>query len=169
MNIIGNKDTQTVTSGGKALVELLSGVSLKEMPNIITKNGITTEVYRKDWNIGGANIEHIIHVFLRPNAVSAWHCHHIQTDHFFVTQGSIRLVLFDNRDDSPTKGRLNLFHLSRMRPMLVTVPPYVWHGIQNLESEPSAFINFFDRSYCYEDPDEWRLPINTTDIPYSFS
>jgi dTDP-4-dehydrorhamnose 3,5-epimerase len=55
-----------------------------------------------------------------------------------------------------------------MRPQLLVVPPSVWHGVQNLSTDVSAFVNFFDREYDYEDPDDWRLPPDTAEIPYRF-
>lgn len=165
----GIKDAQTVAADGRILRKLIDGVEIHEMANIITRNGVTTEVVRPEWGIGRLPMEHMIHVTLRAHAVSAWHCHHFQTDRIFVTDGALRIVLFDNRETSPTKGKLDVLHLSRMRPATILIPPFVWHGIQNLEHQTSGFINFFDRAYCHEHPDEWRLPADTDAIPYRFS
>jgi dTDP-4-dehydrorhamnose 3,5-epimerase len=143
-------------------------VQIKATNNIITRNSVTTEVFRKEWGTGPTQIEHMIHVCLRPGAISAWHCHTLQTDHLFVTDGSIRLVLYDDREQSPSYRKLNLLLLSRLDPRLVVIPPGIWHGLQNLELVASSFINFFDREYCYEDPDEWRLPWDSDEIPYRF-
>lgn len=169
MSGIGSKDTQTATPAGPLRHELIDGVALHEMTNIVSRNGITTEVVRPEWGVGALPIQHMIHVALRAHAVSAWHCHHLQTDRLFVTDGSLRVVLFDGRESSPTRGRVDVLHLSRMRPTTLLIPPYVWHGIQNLEPGTSSFINFFDRAYCYENPDEWRLPLDTDIIPYRFA
>jgi dTDP-4-dehydrorhamnose 3,5-epimerase len=53
--------------------------------------------------------------------------------------------------------------------MLVAVPPCVWHGVQNLSREVSCFVNMFDRPYDYSNPDEWRLPADSPDVPYRFT
>ena len=164
----GIKDTQTVAAGGRMLRRLIHGVELQEMQNILTRNGVTTEVLRPEWGIGRLPVRHLIHVTLRAHAVSAWHCHHIQTDRIFVTEGSLRIVLFDDREGSPTRGQLDVLLLGRMRPATLLIPPFVWHGVQNLEGATSGFINFFDHPYCYENPDEWRLPADTDAIPYRF-
>ncbi len=162
------KDKQTVTDDGKQTRTLLEGVAQKEIPNIITRNGITTELYRPEWTVGPDQIRHMIHVSLRAGTISAWHMHEHQTDTFFVTNGSIKLVLFDDRSNSSTQGEINVLYLSRMRPTLITVPPGIWHGLHNIDSAESSFINYFDRPYHYADPDEWRLPLNTDNIPYRF-
>jgi len=169
MDESGIKDAQTVAAGGRVLRRLVDGVQLQEIPNILTRNGVATEVVRPEWDIGRVPIRHMIHVTLRAHAVSAWHCHHLQTDRIFVTDGALRIVLFDDREGSPTRGQLDVLQLGRMRPATLLIPPYVWHGVQNLESQPSGFINFFDHAYCYEDPDEWRLPEDTDAIPYRFT
>jgi dTDP-4-dehydrorhamnose 3,5-epimerase len=164
----GRKDLQTVEPGGRLKLRLPQGTQLHEMPNIVTGNGITTEVYRPDWGLQPDAVRHIIHVRLHAFAISAWHRHLLQTDRIFVTDGSLRLVLFDGRQDSPTHGLVTELRLSRHRPTLVTVPPGIWHGLQNLAGEECGFINFFDRPYQYDDPDEWRLPLDTPEIPFRF-
>ncbi|MDO8334436.1 MAG: dTDP-4-dehydrorhamnose 3,5-epimerase family protein [Nitrosomonas sp.] len=162
------KDQQTATADGKLTRTLLEGVTQKEVSNIITSNGTTTEIYRPEWPVGPDQIRHMIHAILRANAISAWHVHEYQTDTIFVTQGSIKLVLFDDRPHSSTRGQINVFHLSRLRPTLTTIPPGIWHGLHNIDNAESSFINYFDRPYVYSDPDEWRLPFDTDKIPYQF-
>ncbi|PSJ18919.1 cupin domain-containing protein [Nitrosomonas supralitoralis] len=162
------KDHQTVTAEGEPTSVLLTGVKRQEVPNIITANGTTTELYRPEWEVGPEQIQHMIHVIMRANALSAWHVHDFQIDTIFVTNGSIKLVLFDDRDDSATKGQINVFHLSRLRPTLITIPPGIWHGLQNMDNSESSFINYFNNAYIYTDPDEWRLPFDTDKIPYRF-
>jgi dTDP-4-dehydrorhamnose 3,5-epimerase len=147
----------------------IDGVLLREIKNVVTHNGVTTEVYREDWGVTVNGPQQILHVDLRPAALSAWHMHRGRYDHLLVVSGHIKVVLHDGREDSPSQGRTEVFVLSPMRPTLVVIPPAVWHGVQNLDSAGhSSFINFFDKQYDYEDPDEWRLPPDTEEIPYRF-
>lgn len=162
------KDKQSMTPDWEPVRELIDGVRIKEVKNILTNNGVTTEVFREDWNATGKEVKHIIHVSFHPRAVSAWHRHEFQTDAILVTRGFIKMVLYDDRETSPTRGLVNVLNLGASRPGLVVVPPYVWHGLQNMSDEISSFINFFDRQYRYDDPDEWRLPADTPEIPYTF-
>jgi dTDP-4-dehydrorhamnose 3,5-epimerase len=39
-----------------------------------------------------------------PEVVKGWHYHKKQTDHFVVVKGMSKVVLYDSREDSPTKG-----------------------------------------------------------------
>jgi dTDP-4-dehydrorhamnose 3,5-epimerase len=165
----GVKDEPHVTPGFDVQRDdLLEGVHAFEVKNIVTGNGFTTEVFRPDWGVAELPIQHVIHVSLHAGVVSAWHQHRIQTDHIFVVSGTLRIVLYDDREDSSTRGGVNVFNISNVRPTLLVVPPGVWHGVKNLSSGMTNFVNYFDRPYDYEDPDEWRLPRDTPEIPYSF-
>jgi dTDP-4-dehydrorhamnose 3,5-epimerase len=148
---------------------LIDGVRCREVRNIVTANGVTTELYRPDWGIVEGSVQQAIHVALRGGAISAWHQHRSRWDFIFVVGGHLRVVLFDPREDSPTRGQVDVFHLSPLRPLLTAVLPHVWLGVQNLSADTSCFVNFFDRPYDYDDPDEWRLPVDTPEIPYRFA
>ncbi|MBV9309796.1 MAG: dTDP-4-dehydrorhamnose 3,5-epimerase family protein [Solirubrobacterales bacterium] len=165
----GHKDRPHITPDWELRGERIEGVRTREVRNIVTANGLTTELFRKDWGLADEEIVAMIHVALRPGAISAWHMHKHQRDHLFAVGGTLRVVLYDGREDSSTAGRVEVIHLSPMRPTLVIVPPEVWHGIQALGNEPGSFVNFFDREYDYENTDEWRLPPDTSEIHYRFT
>ena len=55
---------------GRSRCDLIDGVQTREVRNIVTANGITTEVHREDWAIVGA-VEQVIHVSLRGPVPSA--------------------------------------------------------------------------------------------------
>ena len=58
-----------------------------------------------------------------PGVVKAWHYHKKQTDYFTCVAGMMKLVLFDSRDGSPTKGQVNEFFLGIHNPIMVVIPP----------------------------------------------
>jgi len=163
-----SKDAPTVTATGDLLRTLPAGVMVREVRNIVTRNGLTTEVYRNDWDARQPPVAQAIYVTLRPGAISAWHRHVHQLDRIFVVAGSIKLVVFDDRPNSATSGDVCELFLERSRPMFVTVPPGLWHGMQALGRGDGAFVNFFDRLYDHAAPDEWRLPVANDLIPYRF-
>lgn len=161
------KDPHHISREWELLGDHIDGVALREVRHVITRNGQTTEVHRRDWELC-ADVAHVVHVMLRAGTLSAWHKHDQQTDHVFCVGGMLKIALYDDREASPTRGKVDVFHVSAARPTLLVIPPGVWHGIQNVWHEPSSFVNYFDREYRYEDPDEWRLPPDTDEIPYSF-
>jgi dTDP-4-dehydrorhamnose 3,5-epimerase len=147
---------------------LIDGVSVREIRSVITANSITTEVCRSDWGIVDGEIAQVLFVSMRANAISAWHQHRSRWDYILVTGGHLRVVLVDPRETSSTRNQVDVFHLSPNRPQLLAVPPSIWHGVQNLGVEPASFVNLFNKPYNYEDPDEWRLPPDSSELPYVF-
>ncbi len=161
------KDRAQVGANWEATDELIDGVVVHEVRNVVTRNGVTSEVLRGSWGVTSGEIVHAIHVSFRAGALSAWHMHREKTDHLFVTSGQMKAVLYDDRAGSPTRGRINELFLSLERPRLVVIPPAVFHGLQALGG-PVTFVNYFDREYEYDNPDEFRLPPDAAEIPYRF-
>jgi dTDP-4-dehydrorhamnose 3,5-epimerase len=165
------KDEQSVTADWQVLQEAIDGVRLIEVRSVIGERGSTTEVLRREWFGHGAadfEIDQVFQVLLGPDAVSAWHVHLNTTDRLFVTGGHVKVALYDSRPGSRTHGMVNEYRLGDRRPGLVIVPPGVWHGLKNIGAEEARVLNLVDRAYQYEDPDHWRLPADTAEIPYRF-
>ncbi len=157
-----------MTSNWTRPSRLIDGVSIREIRNVVKPGGTVTELIRFDWFDDPFVIGQVFQVVLESDEVSAWHGHERATDRLFVTRGIVKVVLCDLRDGSPTHGVLNEFRVGLLRPTLIVVPPEIWHGVENVSHEPAAIINMPDRAYCYQDPDQWRLPHDTDAIPYRF-
>jgi dTDP-4-dehydrorhamnose 3,5-epimerase len=110
----------------------------------------------------------VFQVVLEPGALSAWHTHAVTTDRLFVSNGMVRIALYDGREGSPTNGLVNEFRFGTIRPALLVVPPRVWHGVENIGSSQAFLLNLVDRAYDYEDPDHWRVPATSDQIPFRF-
>jgi dTDP-4-dehydrorhamnose 3,5-epimerase len=163
------RDRQSVTRDWQSQVDLIDGVLVKEVRNVAKDNGYLTELWREDWPLSGAHVAQVFQAVIEVGGISAWHVHQLATDRLFANHGLVKIVLYDARAGSPTSGRVNVLRCGTTRPLLVVVPPGVWHGVQNLGSEPAFLINMPDRAYRYEFPDHWRLPQDTSEIPYSFT
>lgn len=131
-------------------------------------NGRLIELYRREWLGPEAHVDQVFHVVLAPGGLSAWHVHGETVDRLYVASGHARVVLYDARRESPTYRQVLELLLSEYRPQLVVVPAGVWHGVENLGSDPAVIVNMPDRAYQYENPDHWRLPPSTSEIPYRF-
>lgn len=163
------KQCQSITADWEIPVQsLIAGVVLKEMKNVLKPDGYLTEIFRRDWFSDGRPVDQVFQVTLFPGTVAAWHAHANTTDRLFVALGQCRIVLYDARPGSPTRGVVNEFKLGDARRGLLEIPPKVWHGVQNLDPGNSIVLNVVDRAYAYEDPDHWRIAVNTPLIPYQF-
>lgn len=162
------KDSQIITSEWQKLDELIEGVSVREVLHVPRQHGVITELYRPDWDPSGEPVIHAYQSRLYPGAIGAWSCHARTIDRLFVNQGNLKVVLFDGREDSTTSRRICELYVGDARPALVVIPIGVWHGLQNLGSSDALVLNFPTRAYDYEDPDHYRLPFDTPEIPYTW-
>ncbi|MES2934395.1 MAG: dTDP-4-dehydrorhamnose 3,5-epimerase [Pseudomonadota bacterium] len=163
------KDAQSVTAEWRSAdTALIEGVRLQEVKNVVKQNGFLTELYRRDWALDGGVVDQVFQVRLAPGGLSAWHAHGLTTDRLFVGEGTLKIVLYDGRQDSVSYRKINVFRCSHVRPMLIVIPPGVWHGVHNIGADTATLINMVDRAYDYSNPDHWRLAPDTPQIPYCF-
>ena len=101
-----------------------------------------------------------------PGAIKAWHLHKEMTLNYSVVSGMIKLVLYDSRDDSPTKGELQEIFLGRENYQLVKIPPFVWNGFKGVGNEMAILANCATLPH---DPDEIirKSPFDDS-IPYNW-
>lgn len=163
---IGTKDAQTVVpGGGRAVPPRIDGVRVVELGNVLTRSGWMAEVFRTDWPEVGIVVRQVNWVQLDPGAVTDWHAHAGQTDHIIGVGGNIKLALWDGRERSPTRGVGEVVRIGAMRPVMVVVPPLVWHGLRNESGVPAGYINVVDQLYEHARPDNWRLQPGAAEIP----
>jgi dTDP-4-dehydrorhamnose 3,5-epimerase len=74
-----------------------------------------------------------------PDIVKGWHRHRQMTLNYACVFGRIKLVLFDEREKSPTCGELMEIFLGPANHSLVVIPPEIWNGFKGL-SEPFAIV-----------------------------
>jgi dTDP-4-dehydrorhamnose 3,5-epimerase len=149
-------------------VKLIDGAKTKQLRVIPDERGSLMEIMRSD----DAFFNRFGQAYLTmayPGVVKAWHFHKKQTDHFCVVRGMAKIVLYDGRPGSPTRGLINEFYAGDQNPMLVVIPPMVMHGYKAISSDPVWMINIPTELYDYKNPDEHRLPAHTKKIPYDWS
>jgi dTDP-4-dehydrorhamnose 3,5-epimerase len=78
-------------------------------------------------------------------------------------------VLYDARDDSPTKGEINEFYLGEQKRGLVVIPNGVYHGYKNIGTDLVLLLNMPTEVYNYAQPDEFRMAPHGGEIPYDWN
>jgi dTDP-4-dehydrorhamnose 3,5-epimerase len=116
----------------------------------------------------GWRTPHVYLVTAAPRSVRAWVFHRRQHDRLAFTTGQVRIVLYDLRPDSPTHGALNVIDAGAANKILLTIPPFVVHGVQNPTDEAAFFVNMPTYAYDPANPDKARLPKGHPGIPYRF-
>lgn len=101
-----------------------------------------------------------------PGVVKAWHLHSRMVINYAVPVGKIKLVLYDDREESPTRGEVQELFLGPDNYHLVSVPPFVWNGFKGLGGSLSIVANCASIPH---DPEEiTRLDPIDGGIPYDW-
>lgn len=101
-----------------------------------------------------------------PNVIKGWHLHKEMTLNYAVVSGMIKLVLYDDRVNSPTKGELQELFIGESNYCLVRIPPGIWNGFKGIGVTPAIVANC---STIPHYPDEIvRLDPFDNSIPYDW-
>jgi dTDP-4-dehydrorhamnose 3,5-epimerase len=101
-----------------------------------------------------------------PTVVKGWHRHALMTLNYACVSGRIKLVLFDDRDGSPTRGELMEVFLGPDQYSLVVIPPGVWNGFKGMGTETAIVANC--ASHPHDPTRSERLDPFDNDIPYDW-
>jgi dTDP-4-dehydrorhamnose 3,5-epimerase len=146
---------------------MIEGVKVKQLKAISDERGRLMEILRRDDDVY-VKFGQVYMTTVYPGVVKGWHFHKKQVDSFACVKGMIKLVLYDGRENSKTKGEVNEFFLGEHNTILVQIPKNVYHGFKGVSEEQSIIINMPTEPYDRKDPDEFRLPAHTKEIPYDW-
>jgi len=143
----------------------IQGVVVKPLRKIPDERGCIHHMLRCDDPIF-EKFGEIYFSTIYPNAIKGWHSHKQMTLNYTVIKGMIKLVLFDDRKDSPTKGNLMELFIGEQNYCLVKIPPFVWNGHKAAGNELAILANC---ATMPNTPDEMeRLDPSTDKIPYDW-
>lgn len=91
------------------------------------------------------------------DTIKAFHWHKFQDDLWFLASGRAAIVLYDQREDSDTKGRTEVIYGGKDDYKLVLIPVGVVHGYKVLSDEPCMLFYHVTKAYNRDDPDEERI------------
>jgi dTDP-4-dehydrorhamnose 3,5-epimerase len=146
---------------------MIEGVKVKKLKVIPDERGWLMEMLRADDELF-IKFGQVYLTTAYPGVVKGWHYHKKQTDNMVVVKGMMKIVLYDGREKSSTKGEVNEFFMGIHNPLLLQIPPLVLHGFKCISEEEAMVINCPTETYNYEDPDEFRIVPHKNDIPYEW-
>lgn len=101
-----------------------------------------------------------------PGTVKAWHIHRSMTVNNAVMVGRAKLVMYDMRGDSPTRGELQEVFLGEDNYVLVQIPPGIANGYKAYGDRMVVLANCATEPH---DPGEMdRIDPFTAEIPYDW-
>lgn len=167
--ISGLRDPQLATPEGKLVGKTIEGVVVRPATTIVDERGEICEVYNPAWGVMDAPLVYVYQVGLRPGKIKGWVYHKEQDDRLFLSQGALKIVLYDMRDGSPTAGVIQEVCLSERNRGLLVIPRLVVHAVQNIGTQDALFINLPTKAYNHRTPDKFRISMTSGEIPYDFN
>jgi dTDP-4-dehydrorhamnose 3,5-epimerase len=163
-----NRDRGTVTPAGEPIAVLPAGVSFRDVPTHLDERGSIVELFDPRWDWHPDPFAFAYSFTIRPGFAKGWGLHKDHEDRYFVLLGEMQVVFYDERPGSPTEGLVAEVVLSDHRRRLMNIPAGVWHANRNLGSTDVVVVNFPTIPYAHSNPDKYRLPLDTDQIPYRF-
>ena len=144
---------------------MIEGVEIIPLKKICDERGKIMHMLRND----SPHFEKFGEIYFStvyPEVIKGWHIHKKMTLNYAVVKGTIKLVLYDDRKDSKTKGELMEIFMGEGNYCLAKIPPMVWNGFKGVGTEEAIVANC---STIPHDPNEIdRKDPFTKDIPYNW-
>jgi dTDP-4-dehydrorhamnose 3,5-epimerase len=168
VRIHGTKARQTVTPDGKSVEPQIHGVKVHQQPTQQDHRGTVFELYSPHWAFDDVPLVYAYAITIRPGVVKGWALHERHVDRYFFVSGTMKLVLYDPRPESPTRGLVTVQYFSELNRSMVSVPAFVYHAIENVGTAESMLVSFPSEPYDHANPDKYVLAPDSDLIPYRF-
>lgn len=144
----------------------IAGLVIHDLGQISDERGTVLHMIRND--------SHDFHGFgecyfseILPSAVKAWKFHLNQMQNLAVPVGKVRLVVFDDREGSGTRGQVQVLDLGRPDNYFrVTIPPRLWYGFSCISAQPALLANF--ANIPHDPAESITIPMDEAKIPYQW-
>ncbi len=147
---------------------MIEGVKVKKLKVIPDERGRLMEMVRSD-DEDFTRFGQVYMTTAYPGVVKGWHYHEKQYDYMVVVSGMMKIVLYDRRTESKTRGEVMELFAGACNPLRITIPPGVCHGFKCISTEEAMVINTVSEPYNYDNPDEFRIHPHDNDIPYDWN
>jgi len=105
--------------------------------------------------------------YVYPNMIKAWHIHKKMTLNYVAAFGKIKLVLYDDRKNSKTFGKIQEIFLSNQNHLLVSIPPNIWNGFTSADENLAVLANCSD--IPHDKTEISRLDFDDPKFPYNWN
>lgn len=118
----------------------IHGVLITPLRRIADERGAVFHMLREDSPVF-ERFGEIYFSLVYPGVVKGWHIHKRMTLNYAVPVGMVKLVCYDDREGSPTRGSVQELHIGELNYALVTIPPMVWNGFKGEGTVPALVAN----------------------------
>jgi dTDP-4-dehydrorhamnose 3,5-epimerase len=144
---------------------MIDGVLITPLKQILDERGKVMHMLRNDAS-HFQGFGEIYFSCVYPGVIKAWVLHKKMVLNYAVPYGRIKLVLYDDREGSGTRGKIQEIFMGIDNYCLVTIPPLIWSGFKGIGQETAIVANC---ATIPHDPHEMvRLDPFDPSIPYDW-
>lgn len=151
---------------GGASVSAIHDVQVSPLRRIADERGAVFHMLREDDPVF-VRFGEIYFSLVYPGVVKGWHAHKRMTLNYAVPVGMVKLVCYDDRPGSSTRGVLQELHVGELSYALVTVPPLIWNGFKCEGDRPALVANC--ASHPHDRGEIERQDPFASEIPYDWA
>lgn len=104
----------------------------------------------------------------KPGVIKAWHIHDYW-EIWCVIKGRAKVVLYDMRPDSLTKGKTQIIYTGEDNMMVIAIPGEVAHGYKPLGKKTMGIIYHASEAYNPKNVTIRTIPYNDPTIGFNWS
>lgn len=142
---------------------MIDGVNIVQLKQISDPRGKVMHMLRCD----APDFEQFGEVYfslVHPGAIKGWNRHTLMTLNLAVVMGTAKLVLYDSREGSPSKGEIMELCIGEENYVRVKIPPGIYSGFMCLSSTNCLVVNCATLPHSPNESE--RLDPFSNDIPY---
>ncbi len=139
---------------------MINGVRLIPLKTHTDERGFFREIFRFNTQFPNINVGQLSHSLVNEGVVKGWHGHLHQSQWNYVLQGTAKVVLKDDRQDSSTYGETMNFETGEGKEAIgYFFPPSILHGYRCIKG-PMHIIYVTSGTYDLEDEVRLNLTEN---------
>jgi dTDP-4-dehydrorhamnose 3,5-epimerase len=145
---------------------MINGVIVSPLKQILDERGKVMQMLRDD-SQGFVGFGEVYFSLVYPGVIKGWHRHKTMTLNYVVPHGNVKVVLYDDRQESSTKGEVMEIFLGPDNYCRVTVPPMIWNGFKGIGDKAAIVANCASIAHSDPNPNDRMDPFDPR-IPYDW-
>ncbi len=118
------KDKKTVSADGESVAKMPVGVTFHDVTTHVDERGSVVELYDPRWGWHEAPLVFAYAFTIRPGMIKGWAVHEKHEDRYFIMNGEMEVVLYDDREGSATRGLVSKVVMTEYRRRLMNIPDW---------------------------------------------
>ncbi|MCF8057803.1 MAG: dTDP-4-dehydrorhamnose 3,5-epimerase family protein [Bacteriovoracaceae bacterium] len=126
--------------------EMINGVKIKPLRKIPDERGMVMHMLRSDSDTFAGFGEAYFSV-VNSGVIKGWKYHKEVVQNMVAPVGMIKMVLFDSREKSDTRGSIQEVEFGLEDYKLITIPARIWYSFKGISESPSIIANITSKPY----------------------